>query len=106
MAEDTRAAVREGCEDIVVSNDGGRRLDGVYCARVGCGMLLGWEACALGSCGEFLSIQVVHVGELVRFQYDDEKCVEMMLEIIHEFTRCNPCGCSNVKHVTGAVRRG
>ena len=135
-AEDTELAIKYGCDGIIVSNHGGRQLDGVpatldalpECVEAAAGRIsvhvdggfrtggdifkalaLGadccWvgKACHLGIGGKYhhprLDIPDTYL------QYDGEKGVAKMLQIMHdEFRRCMQLtGCVTVKDITKAA---
>jgi (S)-2-hydroxy-acid oxidase len=115
-AEDTELAIQHGCDGILVSNHGGRQLDGVPAtidALVECvdaakgripihmdgGVRKGTDifvALALGA-------ECVWVGRpaLWGLAYNGQKGVEKMLEMLYEdFRRCMAlCGCNSVKDI-------
>ncbi|KIV82330.1 hypothetical protein PV11_04449 [Exophiala sideris] len=115
-AEDTELAIQHGCDGIIVSNHGGRQLDGVPAtidALIECvdaakgkipvhvdgGIRRGTDifiALALGA-------DCVWVGRpaLWGLAYDGQTGVEKMLEILYEdFRRCMAlCGCTNVSGI-------
>ncbi|OAP58796.1 hypothetical protein AYL99_06093 [Fonsecaea erecta] len=115
-AEDTELAISHGCDGIIVSNHGGRQLDGVPAtidALVECvdaargripihmdgGIRKGTDifiALALGA-------QCVWVGRpaIWGLAYDGQRGVEKMLEVLYEdFRRCMAlCGCNTVDEI-------
>ncbi|CAK1357767.1 Hydroxyacid oxidase 1 [Cercospora beticola] len=125
-AEDTLKAVEMGCDGVLVSNHGGRQLDGVpatidalpECVEAAAGRIPVhidggvrsgtdiFKALALGA-------ECVWVGRpmLWGLAYDGQKGVELMLDILHtEFKRCMQlAGCNTVKDITraslGVVRK-
>ena len=114
--EDVINAIRSGCDGVVISNHGGRQLDGVpasidvlaECVRAANnkievhmdgGIRHGSDifvAMALGA-------KYVWVGRPVLWglAYDNQKGVERMLEILYEdFRRCMAlCGCLTVQDI-------
>ncbi|KAL1591185.1 hypothetical protein WHR41_00127 [Cladosporium halotolerans] len=118
-AEDTLKAIEMGCDGILVSNHGGRQLDGVpatldalpECVEVAAGRIrihvdggvrTGtdiFKALALGA-------ECVWVGRptLWGLAYDGQKGVELMLQILYnEFKRCMQLtGCNSVRDITRA----
>ncbi|KAM0803732.1 (S)-2-hydroxy-acid oxidase [Usnea florida] len=118
-AEDTELAVRHGCDGIIVSNHGGRQLDGVMATldalpecvdaakgriavHVDGGFRSGtdiFKALALGA-------DCCWVGRpaIWGLAYDGEAGVHLMLEIMHnEFRRCMQLtGCKTVKDISKA----
>lgn len=118
-AEDTLKAIEMGCDGILVSNHGGRQLDGVVASidalpecveaargririHIDGGIRSGtdiFKALALGA-------ECCWVGRpaLWGLAYDGEKGVELMLEMLHaEFKRCMQLtGCTSVKDITPA----
>ncbi|KAK5198098.1 hypothetical protein LTR92_002343 [Exophiala xenobiotica] len=122
-AEDTELAIRYGCDGIIVSNHGGRQLDGVAAtldALVECvdaakgripvhmdgGVRRGSDifiALALGA-------QCVWVGRpaIWGLAYNGQAGVEKMLSVLYEdFKRCMAlCGCKSVAEIgRGCLRR-
>ena len=115
-SEDTELAIQAGCDGIIVSNHGGRQLDGVPAtidALIECvdaakgripvhldgGIRKGTDvfiALALGA-------DYVWVGRPVFWglAYKGQQGVEKMLEILYEdFRRCMAlCGCNSVKEI-------
>ncbi|EXJ66997.1 uncharacterized protein A1O5_09643 [Cladophialophora psammophila CBS 110553] len=115
-AEDTELAIKYGCDGILVSNHGGRQLDGVPAtidALVECvdaaqgripihmdgGVRKGTDifiALALGA-------ENVWVGRpaIWALAYDGQRGVEKMLEMLYEdFRRCMAlCGCNSVAEI-------
>ncbi|OCT44006.1 Peroxisomal (S)-2-hydroxy-acid oxidase GLO5 [Cladophialophora carrionii] len=115
-AEDTERAIQHGCDGILVSNHGGRQLDGVPAtidALVECvdaakgripihmdgGVRKGTDifiALALGA-------ECVWVGRpaIWALAYNGQKGVEKMLEMLYEdFRRCMAlCGCNSVNDI-------
>ncbi|EMC99551.1 hypothetical protein BAUCODRAFT_29908 [Baudoinia panamericana UAMH 10762] len=124
-AEDTLKAIEMGCDGIIVSNHGGRQLDGVpatidalpECVEAAAGRIRihvdggirsgtdMFKALALGA-------EYVWVGRpaIWGLAYAGERGVELMLEIFYnEFKRCMQLtGCNSVKDITksclGVVR--
>lgn len=118
-AEDTLKAIEMGCDGVLVSNHGGRQLDGVVASidalpecveaargrikiHVDGGIRSGtdiFKALALGA-------ECCWVGRpaLWGLAYDGEKGVELMLETLHtEFKRCMQLtGCTRVEDITKA----
>lgn len=118
-AEDTLKAIEMGCDGILVSNHGGRQLDGVVASidalpecveaargririHVDGGIRSGtdiFKALALGA-------EYCWVGRpaLWGLAYDGEKGVGLMLETLHtEFRRCMQLtGCTKVEDITKA----
>lgn len=118
-AEDTLKAIEMGCDGILVSNHGGRQLDGVPASidalpecvaaangripiHIDGGIRSGtdiFKALALGA-------ECCWVGRpaLWGLAYDGEKGVELMIETLHtEFKRCMQLtGCNSVKDITKA----
>lgn len=116
-AEDVRAAIAYGCDGVVVSNHGGRQLDGVP------GTIDVLEECVDAARGSNLEVHVdggfrrgsdifvalalgarcCWVGRPVLWglAYDGQKGVERMLEIMYEdFRRCMAlCGCNRVEDI-------
>ena len=116
-AEDTLLAIQHGCDGILVSNHGGRQLDGVPAAidamvecveaaqgripiHVDGGFRKGSDifiALALGA-------KCVWIGRPVLWglAYDGQKGVEKVIEILSdEFRRCMAlCGCNRVEDIT------
>ena len=116
-AEDTLLAIQHGCDGVVVSNHGGRQLDGVPAtvdALIECvaaaqgripihidgGFRRGTDifiALALGA-------KCVWVGRpaIWGLAYDGQKGVEKMIDIFYEdFRRCMAlCGCVRVEDIT------
>ncbi|EAS32143.3 (S)-2-hydroxy-acid oxidase [Coccidioides immitis RS] len=118
-AEDTQKAVEMGCHGIIVSNHGGRQLDGVpatidalpECVKAASGRLkvhidggirtgsdifkaiaLGAECCWLGR------------PALWALAYDGEKGMDLMLQVLYDdFVRCMKlAGCQTIKDITKA----
>ncbi|KAK5110620.1 hypothetical protein LTR62_005659 [Meristemomyces frigidus] len=118
-AEDTLKAIEMGCEGIIVSNHGGRQLDGVpatidalpECVEAAAGRIHVhidggirsgtdiFKALALGA-------EHVWVGRpaIWGLAYEGEKGVDLMLETLYnEFKRCMQLtGCNSVKDITKA----
>lgn len=118
-AEDTLTAIEMGCDGIIVSNHGGRQLDGVPATidalpecvaaangripiHVDGGIRTGtdmFKALALGA-------DMCWVGRpaIWGLAYDGERGVDVMLDILHnEFKRCMQLtGCKSVKDITKA----
>ncbi|KAI5356540.1 Putative FMN-dependent dehydrogenase, FMN-dependent alpha-hydroxy acid dehydrogenase, active [Septoria linicola] len=118
-AEDTLKAIEMGCDGILVSNHGGRQLDGIpatidalpECVEAAAGRIRIhidggirsgtdiFKALALGA-------ECCWVGRpaLWGLAYDGQKGVELMLDTLHtEFERCMQLtGCNSVKDITRA----
>jgi len=116
-AEDVRAAVEYGCDGVIVSNHGGRQLDGVP------GTLDVLEECVDAARGSDLEVHVdggfrkgsdifvalalgakcCWIGRPVLWglAYNGQQGVERMLEIMYEdFRRCMAlCGCRTVESI-------
>ncbi|KAK3631179.1 hypothetical protein LTR56_014883 [Elasticomyces elasticus] len=118
-AEDTLRAIEMGCDGILVSNHGGRQLDGIpatidalpECVEAAAGRIRihvdggirsgsdMFKALALGA-------EHVWVGRpaLWGLAYDGEKGVDLMLDTFYnEFKRCMQlAGCNSIKDITKA----
>ena len=116
-AEDTRLAVEYGCDGVVVSNHGGRQLDGVpatldalpECVEAAAGRIRIhvdggfrrgqdiFKALALGA-------ECCYVGKPIMWSlsYNGQRGVEKMIDILYEeFKRCMQLtGCKTVKDIT------
>ncbi|KAK4504479.1 hypothetical protein PRZ48_005395 [Zasmidium cellare] len=118
-AEDTLMAVQMGCEGIVVSNHGGRQLDGVpatidalpECVEAAAGRIRVHIDGGIRSGTEMfkalaLGAECCWVGRpaLWGLAYDGQKGVEIMLDTFYiEFKRCMQlAGCNSVKDITKA----
>lgn len=118
-AEDVACAIDAGCDGVIVSNHGGRQLDGVpgtmdvlaECVDAAQRAPEGFELHVDGGIRRGSDVFVamalgatcVWVGRPVLWglAYDGEKGVQRMLEILYEdFRRCMAlCGCRTVKDI-------
>lgn len=118
-AEDTLKAVDMGCDGIVVSNHGGRQLDGVpatvdalpECVAAAAGRIRIHVDGGIRSGTEIfkalaLGAEYCWVGRPTFWglAYNGQEGVEMMLETYYqEFKRCMQlCGCNSIKDITPA----
>ncbi|KAK4552922.1 hypothetical protein LTR86_010054 [Recurvomyces mirabilis] len=118
-AEDTLMAVNMGCDGIIVSNHGGRQLDGTpatidalpECVEAGAGRIRIHVDGGIRSGTDVfkaLSLGAEHVWvgrpAIWGLAYDGEKGVDLMLETFYnEFKRCMQLtGCNSVKDITKA----
>ncbi|KAK3111169.1 hypothetical protein LTR53_013853 [Teratosphaeriaceae sp. CCFEE 6253] len=123
-AEDTLKAVEMGCDGIIVSNHGGRQLDGVpatidalpECVEAAAGRIRVhvdggvrsgtdlFKALALGAQYVWVGRPAIWGLALTVIEYDGEKGVDIMLDTFYnEFKRCMQLtGCNSVKDITKA----
>ncbi|TKA75077.1 hypothetical protein B0A55_05598 [Friedmanniomyces simplex] len=118
-AEDTLKAVEMGCDGVLVSNHGGRQLDGVpatldalpECVEAAAGRIRVHVDGGIRSGTEVfkalaLGAEHVWVGRpaIWGLAYDGEKGVDLMLDTFYnEFKRCMQLtGCNSVKDITKA----
>lgn len=118
-AEDTELAIQHGCDGIIVSNHGGRQLDGVpatldalvECVDAAAGRIpVHFDGGVRRGSDIFIALALgahyVWVGRPVLWSlaYNGQQGVEKMLQLLYDdFRRCMAlCGCRRVEDINGS----